>query len=711
MTTETLIILNLMFYLIGFAVLFGIKPSILGEFSGWISLVINILGIIFSFNLNTLVYEDYLIHFNWIDIGSTKFNYGFLVNNQTIFMYGLVQTIGVFVQLFSIKYLKNDPRISKYFGFLNLFLFSMLGLVVSSNLLQMFIFWELVGFCSFLLIGFWYHKKSANDAARKAFIVNRIGDVFFLVGIMMLYLLTNTLEFFEITEALQYKNMPGFDFMSLNAQRDLCVFFIFGGVVAKSAQFPLQIWLPDAMQGPTPASALIHAATMVVAGIFLLGRISPIITPDAGFVIALTGAITSVIGGFSAIFQNDIKKVLAYSTISQLGMMVAGMGIGSVGATFFHLTTHAFFKAGLFLCAGAVIDYFHHEQDMRKMGNLIRKTPAIFYGYLICAASIIGMPFTSGYLSKESLLNAFVAYGWSENVVTYRIIIPILIGISAFFTAFYMIRQLVMVFFERQENPVEKMIDSTKRTMEGVYKTFQDLLNADEDNTKEGSTLLFLQNLSVFEVSILSLSFASLWLLFSPSPFSYHESWFLENFKHQTIEFNWIPISAFGIFLTALLISYNTTSSEIRSYYLGEKPAGAKRSFYLLGYHNFYIDKFLSKTFERVILGKPIAQISRLIETEISFYYLKGLGNLIHSFEKKGIDVVVTKLSNGLLQFSKFSLLIEQTIIDNTVLKVSSGIKNIGDKLRRVQEGKMQLYILSMVIILVTIMLLKIFIF
>nr|MBP8156410.1 NADH-quinone oxidoreductase subunit L [Leadbetterella sp.] len=337
MNPESIIFYNLFIYLVGFVLLLSLNNSVLKQLSGWISIVISVLGIIFSSSLQVPSTENFSISYNWLHLGDTRINFKILIDNQTYFMYILVQIIAFFVKLFSTKYLEHDDGINRYFAFLNLFVFSMLGLVLAGNVLQLYLFWELVGFCSYLLIGFWYTKKAANSAAIKAFLINRMGDAFLMVGVFLLFLIYGNLDFDAFIPENINKAAFGFPFLTSEGLQTLAVLMVFGGVAAKSAQLPLQIWLPDAMEGPTPASALIHAATMVVAGVFLLGRISPIITPDAGLVIALVGGLTSVLAAISAVFQYDIKKVLAYSTISQLGFMVAGMGMGAVGASFFHL--------------------------------------------------------------------------------------------------------------------------------------------------------------------------------------------------------------------------------------------------------------------------------------------------------------------------------------------------------------------------------------
>lgn len=713
MNPESIIFYNLFIYLVGFVLLLSLNNSVLKQLSGWISIVISVLGIIFSSSLQVPSTENFSVSYNWLHLGDTRINFKILIDNQTYFMYILVQIIAFFVKLFSTKYLEHDGGINRYFAFLNLFVFSMLGLVLAGNLLQLYLFWELVGFCSYLLIGFWYTKKSANSAAIKAFLINRMGDAFLMVGIFILFLIYGNLDFDAFTPENLNKTAFGFPFLTIEGLQTLAVLMVFGGVAAKSAQIPLQVWLPDAMEGPTPASALIHAATMVVAGVFLLGRISPIITADAGLVIALIGGLTSVLAAISAVFQYDIKKVLAYSTISQLGFMVAGMGMGAVGAAFFHLTTHAFFKAGLFLCAGAVINYMHHEQDMRKMGNLLLKIPIVFYAYLICAASLIGLPFTSGFLSKDSLLNAAVAFGTKDGLANIKILVPVMMGITSFLTSFYMIRQLVMVFFQRQESPVDKIISSTKRTFDGAIKSFQDILNADNESLGEEKVINFVRNLGVFDVSVLGLAICSTWFLFSSNPFSFEEVWFMEVFPNDETHFSWIPLAVGFMFIVALLISYNATYEELRRYYLGERKTGWQRKVFRMAKFHFYIDNFYKKTFFLLIKNNQSVDIQTATHEINDSTVTKSLAisNFFQKIESNYVDNLIKKISSLVLSLSEYSSKIDDKIVDGLVLKISFGLKNLGDKIRKSQSGQIQLYVLGMAIIILFIVLVKIIIF
>ncbi|QJD77730.1 NADH-quinone oxidoreductase subunit 5 family protein [Spirosoma rhododendri] len=422
--------------------------------------------------------EPLTVRLDWATFPNTSFVLSFRLDSLSLMMLGLVHFVALLVQIYSLSYLHDEPDQPRYFAYLQLFVGAMLGIVLAGNLLVLYIFWELVGLASYLLIGFYTDRPSASKAAMKAFLMNRIGDMGFLLGIFLTYIWTGSLDLDLATAAGPLPTLAG-----------LCLFM---GCVGKSAQFPLLTWLPDAMEGPTPVSALLHAATMVAAGIFLLARIHPLLSPDALVVITLVGTITTIWGGYSALFQNDIKKVLAFSTVSQLGLMVAGMGTGNVGGAMFHLLTHAFFKAGLFLSAGAVI-HAVHTQDMRQMGGLRKAMPVTFAVYAICTAALAGLPFFSGFLSKEAIIGG--AFGWASEQGGLAGLIPVLLLLSSGLTALYMARQLRLVFFGNYRQ--------TELPLSGVH---------DADWLMRGPMLL-LAGLSVF-----------IW--FSVNPFSAHTSWF-----------------------------------------------------------------------------------------------------------------------------------------------------------------------------------------
>ncbi|QAY94461.1 NADH-quinone oxidoreductase subunit L [Methylovirgula ligni] len=382
---------------------------------------------------------------NWFNSGSLHVEWAMRVDTLTAVMLVVVTTVSALVHLYSIGYMNEDPSRPRFFAYLSLFTFAMLMLVTSDNLVQMFFGWEGVGLASYLLIGFWYQKPSANAAAIKAFVVNRVGDFGFTLGIFLVFVLTNSVAFdpiFAAAPGLAHKTIHVFggDFDALTVT---CL-LLFMGAMGKSAQFLLHTWLPDAMEGPTPVSALIHAATMVTAGVFMVARLSPLFeqSPEALSFVTFIGGTTAFFAATVGLVQNDIKRVIAYSTCSQLGYMFVGLGVGGYSLGIFHLFTHAFFKALLFLGAGSVIVAMHHEQDMRKMGGLARKIPATFLMMLVGTLALTGFPLTAGYFSKDAIIEAsYAGHGWTA---TYAFI---LVTIAAGLTSFYSWRLVFMTFF------------------------------------------------------------------------------------------------------------------------------------------------------------------------------------------------------------------------------------------------------------------------
>jgi NADH-quinone oxidoreductase subunit L len=376
------------------------------------------------------------LSFPWATIGSLNLEIGITLDKLSTGMMIVVTGVGLLVHVFSLAYMKDDSAKARYFTGLALFMFSMTGIVLASNFIMTFIFWELVGLSSYLLIGHWYEKDSAADAAKKAFLTNRIGDFGFMIGILMLWAITGTLTFSEM-------EIPSTVSAGVLGAALLCVFC---GAIGKSAQLPLHVWLPDAMEGPTPVSALIHAATMVAAGVYMLFRVQLSVGADAfegfsGTTIAWIGAITSLMAALMATQQDDIKKILAYSTLSQLGYMVMAVGLLAGEAGMFHLFTHAWFKALLFLGSGAIIYACHHEQNIWKMGGLMKKMPITTITFAIGTAALIAVPYvTSGFWSKEEILAA----AWNNNKILFCIVVFV-----AFLTAFYMTRAFVVTFLGR----------------------------------------------------------------------------------------------------------------------------------------------------------------------------------------------------------------------------------------------------------------------
>ena len=409
----------------------------------WLSLATIAAGLAMSIGIFFEVFRAYDPNFKyhvvlpWVSVGDRAvFNTGILIDNLTAVMLLVVTGVSTLVHLFSVGYMHGDPRYSRFFAYLSIFSFSMLGLVLAESLFFIYVFWELVGLSSYLLIGFWFEKKSAADACKKAFIVNRVGDFGFLIGILIIYATCGVLGYDDVFRAIGEGKLSG-------TLLTMAGIGVFAGAIGKSAQFPLHVWLPDAMEGPTPVSALIHAATMVAAGVYLVGRVYPIFTPDAFLVIAYIGLITLMITATIALTARDIKKVLAYSTCSQLGFMVMGLGVGGFTAGLAHLTTHAAFKACLFLGSGSVI-HAVHSQDIFEMGGLRKKMPITFVTFLIATLAIAGVPGFSGFFSKDMILGEALAFGM-RNPQHLGIFIGALL--TAGLTAFYMFRLVILTFF------------------------------------------------------------------------------------------------------------------------------------------------------------------------------------------------------------------------------------------------------------------------
>ncbi len=400
------------------------------------SVAVALTGAVASFLAACLVFaggDDAVQPLTWLSVaGGLSFDIAPVVDRLSRAMLLVVTGIGLLVMIFSLGYMKDDEGRARYFGGLCFFLFSMLGIVLSGNLVMMFLFWELVGFSSYLLIGHWYRKPAAADAAKKAFIVNRVGDFGFMLGILMVWAATGAFDFDRLREAAA-------GYATGDALLTAGVLLIFCGAVGKSAQFPLHVWLPDAMEGPTPVSALIHAATMVAAGVYMMVRVDFLVaaSPVAQTVIASVGAITLLLAALMATQQDDIKKILAYSTVSQLGYMIMAIGVVASSAAMFHLITHAFFKALLFLGSGSVIAAMHHEQNIWKMGGLKNKLPITFLTFAIATLALTGFPGLSGFFSKDAILAE--AYEFKPGFFW-------IAWFAAILTAFYMTRLFLVVF-------------------------------------------------------------------------------------------------------------------------------------------------------------------------------------------------------------------------------------------------------------------------
>jgi len=426
----------------------------------------------FAFTLLTLArfnssgtIEDNL--FTWFSVADLTVDFTLRFDQLSAVMCLVITGIGTLIHLYSTGYMAHDESRPRFFAYLNLFMFSMLVLVLGGNLLTLFVGWEGVGLCSYLLIGFWHKNAAFAAAGRKAFVVNRIGDLGFLIAIFLLFREFGTVDFVELLSALPAigESVRSFPDMSANFFLTLVALSLFVGAAGKSAQVPLFVWLPDAMAGPTPVSALIHAATMVTAGIYLMARLNPVFSaaPDALAVVLVIAIITALLAALIAITQNDIKKVLAYSTVSQLGFMFMAAGAGAYGVAIFHVVTHAFFKACLFLTAGSVIHGCHHEQDMRHMGGLWKKMPITALTYLLSTIAIAGIFPFAGYFSKHAILEALHS-GHNETLGKFAEYLPMLASFAALLTAFYMTRSFCLTFlgsYRGHAHPHESPISMT----------------------------------------------------------------------------------------------------------------------------------------------------------------------------------------------------------------------------------------------------------
>ena len=565
-----------------------------------------------------IIFIDYLLGeeikiiylINWISSGSFSADWSLRLDALTATMLIVVTTVSACVHLYSIGYMAEDKSIKRFMGYLSLFTFFMLMLVTSNNLLQMFFGWEGVGLASYLLIGFWHHKESANKAAIKAFIVNRVGDFGFAIGIAGVFFIFGSINFETIFQNASIYKDHYFLFLGYNISTiDLLCFFLFIGAMGKSAQLGLHTWLPDAMEGPTPVSALIHAATMVTAGVFMVTRMSPLFefAQFTNLFIIFIGASTAIFAASIALTQNDIKRVIAYSTCSQLGYMFFAAGLGAYNAAIFHLMTHGFFKALLFLSAGSVIHAMHHEQDMRKMGGLFKKIPFTGSMMWIGSLAIIGFPYFSGYYSKESILeNAYFA---TSGMSQYAYVIGIL---TALLTAFYSWRLLFLTFHGKTRSSIE------------VYD------RAHESPYVMTVPLLILAIGSIFSGIILSDYFIG-----DKQDIFWHNVIVLSHDVQHHLPFLQtliIKLSvSIGILFAAFIYFYKEGSSKILSHNLDP--------LYSMSLNKWYVDEIYNQ-----ILVKPFFNLA-------SFFWKKGDIALIDTYGPNGVSRLVNLFSKGLSIF------------------------------------------------------------
>jgi len=547
--------------------------------------------------------------YNFFTVDSMSINFGFLIDQLSVWMMLIVTGVGFLIHVYSIGYMHDDEGFYKFFAYLNLFIFSMLLLVMGDNFLMLFFGWEGVGLCSYLLIGFWYTNKEFGKAARKAFIMNRIGDLGLLLGIFLIFKIFGSLNYTDIFERLASIRLEA------GVMTTICI-LLFVGAMGKSAQIPLYTWLPDAMAGPTPVSALIHAATMVTAGVYLIARCNPLynLSPDAMHFVAVIGVITCIFAAIIGLRQNDIKKVLAYSTVSQLGLMFVALGMGAYTSAIFHVTTHAFFKALLFLAAGSVIHGMGGEQDIRNMGGLRKSMPVTFWVFLIGTFAISGFPFLAGFFSKDEIFAFTYAHGgllwWG------------LVGFGAMLTAVYMCRLLYVTFFGEFRGTHEQ-----------------------EHHLHESP--------AVMTVPLIILAVLSVVGGFLNTPHFLHlgnEQW-LAHWFSAVIPLNEMHLEAstewsLMIFTTSLAVAIIAVS-----YFIYGKKSNlpvadtAQTGFTSLVAHKFYVDEIYDFLFVR-----PVERMSKFFHYYIDIQGVDGLVNGIGSGVQR-LGATFRKLQNGNVEY------------------------------------------------------------
>jgi len=555
-------------------------------------------------------YENFII-FEWISSGNFKANWSINIDPLSSIMLVVVTSISALVHIYSIGYMSHDPFKPRFMSYLSLFTFSMLTLVVSDNFLQLFFGWEGVGLCSYLLIGFWFKKESANNAAIKAFIVNRVGDFGLAIGIFLIFFYFGTINFSEVFQlAPQYVDKKiSFLGSETNLITLICV-FLFIGAMGKSAQFLLHTWLPDAMEGPTPVSALIHAATMVTAGVFLVVRCSPLFeySQFALNVVSIIGMITAVFAASVALVQNDIKKIIAYSTCSQLGYMFFAAGVGAYHVAMFHLFTHAFFKALLFLGSGSIIHAFKDEQDLRNMGGVWKKLPYTYVLMLIGTLALTGFPFLSGFYSKDAIIE--FAFFKNSSIGNYATVIGIL---TAFLTAIYSWRLLFKTFHGEYNNK-----------------------NISIENIHESPLVMLIPLFILGLGSIFAgFFFKDIFIGDQSKNFWKTSIFFLEEIKHSHIPL-WLLIMTPILVTIAIPISYY--------YFIKDTKILEQLKSTNMPLYNFLINKWYIDEFYELILVRPIKKIGL-------FFWKKGDLNTIDKFGPDGISKIIKYISNKAIRF------------------------------------------------------------
>lgn len=654
-----------------------ILPGKQNKLSGWVSTLAILTGTVCSAFVFARVWNGHQVHqsMGWFTIGGAKIMAGILLNNLSVLMLLLVNLIALPVHLYSIAYMGHDEGLKRYFTYLSFFCFSMLALVVADNMVLFYIFWELVGFSSYLLIGFWYTRDRAVFANKKAFIMNRIGDIGLLTAIITLFTQFHSFDIASLFGAgglISHSSFANGLWIAQTgglpiAWQYIAVAGIFLAVAAKSAQFPLHTWLPDAMEGPTSISALIHAATMVAAGVFLLGRVYPLFNQTELTVLAVIGCFTAFMAATIALAQNDLKRILAYSTISQLGYMVMAMGVGAYASSLFHLATHAFFKCLLFLVAGIVIHQMAHirddnnlnidPQNIQFMGGLRKRLPLTFITALIGGLALVGLPFTSGFLSKDGIL--VQAFEWSDNKNIIFKLVPLAAVLTTWLTAFYVARMIVKVFFG--DLRVAQLAPGLKVKID------------------DGHWL--------YKLPLVLLAVCCFFPLFSQNPFSFESSWLFGGLSAAGSAgasgiYGIIPIGVTVISLLVLWLAYAVYSGR-RS-----NPFPQNGAIFNLACNEWYFDKLYDK-----FIIKPILVLSRAC-----FWT-----------DRRIIDGFIILFVKAALLLSKVAIFTDRYIIDGFINLLVGFVRAIGNFARRFQGGKVQYYIYSTLAIMLAIFILMFF--
>tara|TARA_Y100001970_G_scaffold104059_1_gene130374 strand:- start:601 stop:2649 length:2049 start_codon:yes stop_codon:yes gene_type:complete len=647
----------------------------------WVSISAILTTLILSIIMFATILLDYNPNFSkeasfvWFDMGYFSVSLGFLIDNLTIIMLLVVALISTCTHIFSTEYMKGDIRYSRYFAYLGLFTFSMNGIVLANSLISMYMFWELVGVSSYLLIGHWFEKDSAADASKKAFLTNRVGDIGFFIGIMLIYSAVGSFVFSDVFQGVQKGLITGgaLTFAGVG---------LFMGAMGKSSQFPLHIWLPDAMEGPTPVSALMHAATMVAAGVYLSVRIFPILTPDALVIVAYVGGFTAIFAASIAVTQTDIKKVLAYSTVSQLGYMILAVGTGVYTAAFFHLLTHAMFKANLFYGSGSVIHAMHHAlhekhddktdpQDMGNMGGLKSKMPITYWSMLVSTFAIAGVPLFSGFLSKDAVLAGTLSFALQNPV---HFLLPVFGFLAAAITAFYMFRMMFLTFHGEPNMPeiVDHIHESPKQMfgpiiLLGILSTFvwYTLPNLNPMSTYGWFTDLVVPKNSAVPGNPTAIEIEK----------AAHDAHYLAMYLS-------ISVATIGIFLSWLTYIKKVLSADIWSKRFGV--------LFRLSQNKFYFDENYDKYIYRPSLR--LANKISWIDWELyDKYFINGFGHLT----KWASDV------SGKFDFDT----IDQIIVDGF-----GRITNLlGETFKTIQTGRLQNYLLYVTAGIIIIMVIQSF--